>query len=135
MKFKAAIIAVGVCSGLVSLLLIANGCSKAKDPLASSSGPLKPKEAASQLHHAFAEAPPEVKQAATAASEAIQSADYERAVDSIRVIKSKPNLSLDQGLAVHATEVSLEARLISAMATGDPKAKQAYEALKKSRKN
>ncbi len=127
-------------SNLVTILFsiqlaIAAGCSKSSEQTAATGAPLKPKEAATQLQQAFAQAPPEVKQSAVAASEALQSADYERAVQTIQVIKAKPNLSLDQGLAVHATEVSLEGRLLAAMAAGDPKAKQAYELLKKTRRD
>lgn len=96
---------------------------------------MKPKAAAVQLQQAFEQAPPEVKQTAVAASQAIQSADYESAVVAIQLIKTKPNLSFEQGLAVHASEVSLESRLIHALAAGDPKAKQAYELLKKSRRD
>lgn len=121
--------------GLGVLFALATGCSKdSEDPLTSAK-PMEPKQAASHLQQAFAAAPAELKQTADAASQALQAADYDRAVQTITVIKTRPDLSFEQGLAIHASEVSLEARLIAAMQAGDASAKLAYERLKKSRRN
>jgi len=125
---------VAACAVVLVWLCGVAGCSS-KQEAGGNGAPLKPKEAATQLQQAFNSAPEEIRQSAVAASEALKGADYERAVRTLEAIKAKPNLSLDQGLAVHASEVSLESRLITAMASGDPKARQAYEALKKSRRN
>ena len=111
------------------------GCSKPTNENAVAGAPLKPKEAATQLQQAFEQAPQEVRQTVAAASDALQRADYEGAVQSIQMIKIRPDLSLSQGVAIHASEVALESRLIAAMQAGDPKAKQAYERLKRFRRN
>ena len=86
------------------------------------------------MQEAFQKADADTKNTATAASEALRNADYEKAVVSLEVIKARQDLSFQQGMAVHESQVALEARLISAMAAGDPKAKQAYELLKQTRR-
>ncbi len=96
---------------------------------------VKPKEAAVQLQEAFTAAPTEAKENATIASAALVQADYEKAVVALQVIKDQGSLTFEQGLAVHNSMVSLEARLIAAMGAGDQNAKQAYEILKKSKRN
>jgi hypothetical protein len=118
---------------LVSAML--SGCGEKATPDAPRAAPPKPKEAASQLDRAFAGATPEVKSFSTAASQALQKEDYEGAVQSLQMIREKGGLSPDQGMAVHNSMVSLEARLISAMGMGDANAQRAYEQLKRSRKN
>jgi hypothetical protein len=122
--------------GLIGgLLVLVAGCSKdSEDPLGSAK-PLEPKQVASHLQQAFATAPDELKQTAESASQALQAADYDRAVQTITVIKTRRDLSFEQGLAIHASEVSLEAKLIAAMEAGDASARLAYERLKKSRRN
>jgi hypothetical protein len=118
-----------------ALLLSSNGCSKSAGDGASAAAPLKPKEAASQLQQAFVSADVAVKNNANIASEALRTADYEKAIQSLQTIKARQNLSFDQGLAVHNSMVALESKLISAMNAGDANAKRAYELLKQSRRN
>ncbi len=121
------------------LLLVAftllSGCGEKAPVDAPRAAPPKTKEAASQLDRAFAEATPEVKSISTAASQALQKEDYEGAVQSLQMIREKGGLSADQGMAVHNSMVSLEARLISAMGAGDANAQRAYEQLKRARRN
>ena len=64
-----------------------------------------------------------------------QAADYERAAMALEAIKAQKNLTVEQSMAVHESEAALEMRLIMAMQNGDPKAKQAYEQLKRRRRN
>jgi hypothetical protein len=111
------------------------GCSKQAANPAERRTPPKPKEAASQLDQAFAGANNQVKSQASTASQALQSADYEKAAASLQMIKEQGNLTVDQGMAVHNSMISLEQKLISAMEAGDPNAKRAYEQLKRSRRN
>jgi len=118
-----------------ALLCLVTGCGEKASPLAEMAAPAKPKEAATQLERAFAGANAEIKSFSTAASQALQTADYEGAVQSLQMIKEKGGLTPDQGLAVHSSMVSLEAKLISAMSAGDANAKRAYEQLKKARRN
>ncbi|HPC59282.1 MAG TPA: hypothetical protein PKX23_01370 [Verrucomicrobiota bacterium] len=122
------------CALVASLLLGLAGCSKSSDEGVPSGRPPEPKAAASQLQQAFSTAPPEVKQSATTASEALRTADYSRAVQALQAIKARQNLSFEQGMAVHASELALEAKLIAGVEAGDPNAKRAYEALKRSRR-
>jgi lysine/ornithine N-monooxygenase len=94
-----------------------------------------PKQAASQLQQAFVSANVEAKNDARTASEALQNADYEKAIQSLQILRARQNLTFDQGMAVYNSMVSLEGKLIAAMEAGDPNAKRAYEALKRSRRN
>jgi len=103
------------------------GCSRSGD------GPTMaetPREAASQMEQAFRGASPEVRAAADAAAEAMRNGEFERAVVSLTAVKSAADVTLDQGLAVHSSTVTLEARLVSAMAAGDENARRAYDLLK-----
>jgi len=120
---------------LAAMLLSFAGCSKAPEPGTPTATPPQPKEAATQLQQAFTSANPEVKSTANVASEALRTADYEKAIQSIQTIKARQNLTYDQGMAVYNTERALEAKLITGMNAGDPNAKRAYELLKKSRRN
>ena len=76
----------------------------------------------------------EVKQTAKVASEALETANYEQAVQSLTVIKARENLTLQQGTAVYNSEMALEAKLIAGVQAGDPSAIRAYELLKKSKR-
>lgn len=120
--------------GLIAGLWL-TGCKKEDTEIKPAAKPPSPKVAASQLQQAFGSAPPEVRTAATAVSQALQTADYEKAVQSLQTIRARPTLTLDQGTAIHNSELALEARLIAGVAAGDANAKRAYEALKKSRRN
>lgn len=129
----------GLGTSLILLLcgaVILGGCGK-KEPedAVATAVPPKPKEAATQLDQAFSSADQELRTVAGAASTALQTADYEAAVQSLSIMKEQGSLTVDQGIAVHNSMVSLETRLLNAMAAGDQNAKRAYEQLKKSRRN
>jgi hypothetical protein len=112
-----------------------SGCRQSTQPGEGSSRPPKPKEAASQLQQAFVAAEPEMKETATIASKALQTTDYDAAMQSLEVIKARGNLTFEQGMAVHNSMVALEAKLVEAADSGDPEAKRAYERLKQSRRH
>jgi len=113
-----------------------SGCGgKSTQPGEGNANPPKPKEAASQLQQAFVAAEPEMKETATIASKALQTTDYDAAMESLQVIKSRGNLTLEQGMAVQNSMIALETKLVAAADAGDPVAKAAYERLKKSRRN
>jgi hypothetical protein len=69
------------------------------------------------------------------ASAALREGQYEKAVVALQVTRSTTNLTLEQGLAVHNSLVTLEANLINAAASGDANAQRAYDLLKKSKRN
>jgi len=94
-----------------------------------------PKAAASQLEQAFAGAGSEASAEAKAVAEAMQAGQYEQAVTSLQVIRQKENLTLDQGMAIHGSVISMETELIKAVQAGDPNAKRAYELLKALKRN
>ena len=120
---------------LISVLVAATGCGKSSTDNTPSAKPPAPKEAATQLQQAFTAANPEVKSIADSASEAIRTADYQKAIQSISEIKTRTNITFEQGMAIYNSERALEAALIARVSAGDPQAKQAYELLKKSRRN
>ena len=124
------------CALGLALLLGFSGCgSKSAQPGEGSANPPKPKEAASQLQQAFVAAEPEMKETATIASKALQTTDYDAAMESLQVIKARGNLTLEQGMAVQNSMIALETKLVAAADAGDLVAKAAYERLKKSRRN
>ena len=110
-------------------LLFLGGCSKSKSAqdfnVAST-----PKEAATQLDQAFQNAVPEVRQSVSVASQALRTEDYEKAVVTLHVIRSREGITLNQGLAIHSSMVALEGKLIYAMEAGDQNARRAFELLK-----
>jgi len=121
---------------LVIIVLTAiSGCNKSPKETTASATPLPPKEAANQIQKAFSAANVEVKTTATAFSEAIRTADYPKAIHAIETIKTRKDLTFEQGVAVYNSEVALEAALLARVAANDPAAKQAYEELKKSKRN
>lgn len=120
---------------LAMVVVFSAGCSKKAEDITPTAIPPKPQEAASQIQQAFVSAAPEVQTTANVASEALRTADYEKAIQSLQTIKARQNLTYDQGIAVYNSERALEAKLISAINAGDPNAKRAYEMLKKSRRN
>jgi hypothetical protein len=110
----------------VSSSILMSGCGNSEDV-----APRNTKEAASQLQQAFEAAPAAVKQSADAAADAMQKGEYEKAVVSLEVARSSPNVTVQQGLAIHRSAVTMEAQLISRMEAGDPNARRAYELLKR----
>jgi hypothetical protein len=109
------------------------GCSRTED--GSLPVPASPKEAAAQVEQVFREAPPEVLEAVDLASEGLVSGDYEKAVVSLQSLQARGNLTFHQGMAVHNSMVAMEAQLVRAIEAGDPRAKQAYETLKRLKRN
>ena len=112
---------------LVAAGLLASGCGQGGSDLRVAE---TPKQAATQLDSAFSAAKPEFQGAARAASEALRNGDYPAAVDSLQALKASESVTPEQGMAVHSSLVVLEGGLISAMESGDAKAKQAYQRLK-----
>ncbi len=84
-------------------------------------------EAAVQVNEVFQGAPPEIQEAAQVAAEGLKTGDYEKAVLSLQAIQASGNLTVNQGMAVHNSMVTLEAELIAAKQSGDPAAIAAYE--------
>lgn len=111
------------------------GCNKPDAEISASAVPLDPAAAASQLQKVFSAAPPEIRDHAVSASEAIRQSNYEQAIRSLYSMGVKTNLTLEQSIAVYNSQKSLEATLIAGMEAGDANAKRAYELLKKSRRN
>jgi hypothetical protein len=114
--------------GVTGLLLIGCGSSFSEADLPA---PETPKEAASVVEQAFQPAAPEVREVAEVASEAMRAADYEKAVVSLHALKDREGVTPSQGMVVYQSMVALEAQIVNAMDAGDPRAKQAYETLKK----
>ena len=109
------------------------GCSKSREEIIPTAK--TPEQAASGLDKTFAGAPPAVKENVTAVSEALRKRDYEKAVVTLHSVQQAPGITLQQGMAIHDSSVLLERELINAIERGDPRAKAAYELLKRSRRN
>ena len=124
-----------VCGLLAALLVCFSGCGKSAKDAPSSAAVPKPAEAASQLQKAFVSAPAEVRNTAVAASEALRAADYDKTMQSLQAIKARKDLTAQQFMAVHESEVAMVARLLAAMEAGDANAKRAWEAYKKRRRD
>lgn len=118
---------------VMALALLLPGCGNPGDdgPIAATT----PQQAASQLEQAFASSAAEVKENAGIASEALRTGEYEKAVVSLEAIRAKPGITLEQGLAIHSSVITMEERLIQAMNAGDERARQAYELLKRMKRN
>jgi hypothetical protein len=119
----------------LGLFLAAAGCNQGGSNTGSTVAILKPNAAAASLEQAFGKSDPEPKNTAAMACEALRTADYEKAVVSLEVLRARRDLSVQQGMAVHEAEVTLTARLIAAMDEGDQKAKQAYDLLKRGKRD
>jgi len=114
--------------GAIAVLFL-DGCSKSRDDL-SEAVPRSPNEAASQLQKVFATAAPDIKQTVSVVTEAMRKDDYEKAVASLQIIRSGKNITLDQGLAIHNSELAMRRKILSGMEAGDENAKRAYKILK-----
>ncbi len=117
----------GITAGAAAALLVACGNSESTSLTAV---PRDPKEAATQVEQAFKDATPQVREAATQASEAMRKGDYEQAVVSLQTARNQEAITLQQGLAIHNSMITMEAALIRSMQSGDLKAKEAYELLR-----
>lgn len=93
-----------------------------------------PEKAADHLTEAFDKADGQTRKMAQDASDALKKGQYKKAVMAIEGIKRSPNVTFEQGVAVRDSVVNLEAELISQMEE-DPKARAAYEMLKRINRN
>jgi hypothetical protein len=114
------------------LALFLTGCGGSND---DSAGVATPQQAATQIDEAFTTAEPELQQNIQVASEALREGKFEQAVVALQVTRNSTNLTLDQGMAVHNSMITLEQHLINAAANGDANAQRAYDLLKKSKRN
>ena len=120
--------------GLV-LSLYGGGCRKSASEAELPPPARSTREAATQLEQVFQQAPPAAKENAAVASTAIRSGDYEKAVVSLVAVRDQGGLTPAQGLAIHNSMVAMEAKLITAMESGDKNARRAYETFKKLTRN
>lgn len=121
-----------------ALVFALGGCKKpasGENAVLDAPPPKTPVEAATRLEQAFGAAPTEVKSEVARVAASIRSGDYEAAVVSLQALRHAGNQTMEQGLAVHNSNVALEQRLIAGIQAGDPKAKRAYDLLKKMKKN
>lgn len=118
--------------GLTLVILAGIGCGKTEDDVALAKDP---KQAASQLDTAFSAANSQVKQSAVTASEALRRGEYEKAIVNLQVMRDSQALTMEQGLAIHGTVVSLESQLIRGVEAGDPNAIRAYQLLRAMKRN
>jgi hypothetical protein len=119
--------------GMTLLCLIIAGCGKSGDDghLSAKS----PEQAAAVLDQSFATADAGTKQNVNAVSEALRKREFEKAVVSLGTVQQAPNITIDQGMAIQNSSILLERELINAIERGDPKAQQAYDLLKRMRRN
>ncbi|MBI2948414.1 MAG: hypothetical protein HYY23_12285 [Verrucomicrobia bacterium] len=112
--------------------LMAGGCSKSGDAVPAAN---TPEQAAASLDQTFAGAPPAVRDNVAAASDALRRRDYEKAVVTLHQAQKAEGVTLQQGIAIHNSSVLLEGELIKGIERGDPRAKAAYELLRRSKRN
>jgi PBP1b-binding outer membrane lipoprotein LpoB len=113
---------------IAAILLVLAGCAKAPDEAAGLAR--TPEQAASQMEQAFGNTQGRTRDLALAASEALRKGEYETAVVSLQTVREDPAITTEQRMAVYSSAVSLEARLIGAMESGDKNAERAYQLLK-----
>lgn len=112
---------------IVSLTCLAWGCGSQDEvlPVAKT-----PEQAASQIEQAFSGAKGPARDVAAAASDAMRKGDFEKAIVSLQTVRATPDVTVDQGMAIHSTTIMLEERLVSAIESGDKNAERAYQLLK-----
>jgi len=120
--------------GALTVLFLLVGCRKSGDDL-SEAVPRNPTEAASQLQKVFETAAPAIKQTVSVVSEAMRKDDYEKAVVSLQIIRSGKDITLEQGLAIHNSELAMQRKILSGVEAGDENAKRAYKILKELKRN
>jgi hypothetical protein len=74
--------------------------------------------------------PPEIQAMVNQAAESLKKKDEAAAVATLQAVRSAPNLSVDQALAVQDMMVQAQKRLAERAAAGDPQAQAAMEMLK-----
>lgn len=114
----------------ISSVLI--GCGQEDGHIRKSSSP---EEAADHLSDVFANADADTQKNADIASKAIRKGQFSKALYAIETIKAKPDVNFDQGVAINDSLINLESELIYRMEDGDPKAKAAYQLLKRINRN
>jgi len=116
--------------GLAAALLLPGlGCRKSSAEL-DLKLPGSTKEAATRLEAAFANEDAETKAQAGQAAAALRQGQYEKAVVTLMAMRARPTGTLQQGLAVHNSIVSLEVTIVEAMDAGNQDAKRAYQLLR-----
>jgi len=118
---------------LAGMIVLAAGCGGGDS--GGKLSPKTPKDAAAGLESAFTGANGEARQAVSVAATAMKGGDYEKAALSLGALRGSGNLTVQQGMAVHSSMLSLEAQLVQGVEAGDPRAKQAYDLLKRMKKN
>ena len=115
------------------LTLAMTGCGQSPD---AEAGIAKtPEQAASQMEQAFASSDAKTRELAAAMSEALRKSEYENAVISLQTMRANQEITPDQRMAIYSSAVTLEARLINAMTSGDKNAERAYQLLKELKRN
>lgn len=109
------------------------GCGKSPEEEAGMA--TTPEQAASQMEQAFANSEAKMRELAAATSDALRKNEYENAVVSLQTIRASEEMTPEQRMAIYGSAVTLEARLISAMQSGDKNAERAYQLLKAMKRN
>lgn len=120
---------------LASITALAALCACGKSPDVEAGLAKTPEQAASQMEQAFADADAQMRELATAASEALRKSEFEDAVVSLQSMKVNPEMTPDQRMAIYGSAITLEARLINAIQAGDKNAERAYQLLKEMKRN
>lgn len=122
-----------ICGLLAGLLVAAIGCSRSADDEPKPVPVPTLAEAESKLQETLASAPAEVKSLAATALETLRVANYEKAMESLQALKARKDLTPEQYMAVHESEVVMVDKMIAAMQAGDANAKRAHEAYQKTK--
>lgn len=118
---------------LLAFAVIGSGCGRRNpDGFIPTQAPEK---AATGLEQAFDGASGEVQENVRLVAEAMRRREYEKAVTSLEAVRNQSDLTLDQGMAIHGSMVSMESQLIQAIEAGDPNAQRAYNLLKALKRN
>lgn len=129
MKTVRLLITLAALGSAAVLLLPGLGCRKSDTDL-DLKVPRSTKEAATRLEAAFANEDAETKTQASQAAAALRQGQYEKAVVTLMAMRARPTGTLQQGLAVHNSLVSLEVTIVEAMDGGNQDAKRAYQLLR-----
>jgi hypothetical protein len=122
---------------LIGTFLIFTGCSEPDAEEAYNAGlPPSAKAAATQLESAFKDVPgAESKQHSAALAGAMRQKNYEDALKSLGALRSIEVQNINQVMAVENANRRLQADILQAMEAGDPKAKRAWERMKRAGRN
>ena len=120
---------------LIAVVALSAFCGCGKSPEAEAGMARTPEQAASHMEQAFADSDAKTKDLAAALSESLRKSEYENAVVALQTIRGNDEITPDQRIAIYGSAVTLEARLISAIESGDKNAERAYQLLKTLKKN